>query len=195
MKNTYIFEQNYKLDKDFRYAYSPACFDRVAFKQENNSILNSTGKSLFGYEYISILERVKRRLGVVAQTECSFEKFGAPLIVFSDDIHVNEKGEWIYGKHFEVVAYEDGINIWHIIPCPENKDRPIKPTLLAAKKFHIKDNSLINIKLQILKDSIKAWVNDEFLEVKVDDLPKEEFWVGITACEGINRFYSFTVED
>ena len=129
------------------------------------------------------------------QTECSFEKFGAPLIVFSDDIQVNEKGEWIYGKHFEVVAYEEGINIWKIVPFPENVDRPIKPTLLASKKFAIADNSRITIKVQVVGGFIKTWVNGEFLEIEENDLPKDELWVGITACEGINRFYSFGIED
>ena len=35
----------------------------------------------------------------------------------------------------------------------------------------------------------------EYLEVKVADLPKDSFWVGITACEGINRFYDLKIED
>lgn len=195
MKKIYTFNKDGWNKEDFRYAYSPACFDRVEFKQEDDCVVNGTGKSLFGYEYVSILERIARKTGVRVQTECSFEKFGAPLIVFSDDIQVNERGEWIYGKHFEVVAYEEGINIWHIVPCYENKERPIKPTLLASKKFNIDANSRIVIKLEVLKDCIKTWVNGEFLEIAVEDLPQNELWVGVTACEGINRFYSLTVED
>ena len=129
------------------------------------------------------------------ETECLFEKFGAPIIVFTDDLRVDENGHSIYDKHFEVVAYEDGINIWHIVPCPEKVEYPVDPTLLASKKFSIDANSLIQMKVVIEKDCIKAWVNGEYLEVPVDDLPQDTFWVGITACEGINRFYNLIVEN
>ena len=182
-------------ENDFRYAYSPACFDRVSFRQEDNSIVNAKGKSLFGYEYISILDKDSHKTGVIAKTECSFEKFGAPLIVFSDDITGNEKGEWIYGKHFEVVAYEEGINIWKIVPDPSRVERPIRATLLASKKFAIDADSQITIETEITETHIKSTVNGEYLEVEVEDLPKRDFWIGITACEGINRFYSFSTED
>ena len=182
-------------ENDFRYAYSPACFDRVSFRQEDNSIVNAEGKSLFGYEYISILDKTPHKVGVVAEVECSFEKFGAPLIVLSDDIMVNEKGEWIYGKHFEVVAYEEGINVWKIVPDPSRVERPIKTALLASKSFTIADNSRIIIRMEIEDGCIKSTVNGESLDVEIEDLPKGDFWVGITACEGINRFYSLSIED
>jgi hypothetical protein len=175
-------------------AYSPACFDRANFRQEDNCLVNREGKSLFGYEYISLTEKVKRKMGVVATLQCSFEKFGAPLIVFSNDLPVNEKGERIYGEHYEIVAYEKGINIWKVIPWPERVERPTKSILLAKKEFAIEGNSMIEIKMEILEDKIKSWVNGEYLETEVEGLPTE-FWVGFTACEGINRFYTFEVED
>ena len=191
----YKFSRNEWNKNDFFYAYSPACLDRVEFKQEEDCIISGIGKSFLGYEYISIVNRQTQRSGVCLHTECSFERFGAPLIVFSDDIQTNERGERIYGKYFEIVAYEEGINIWKILPYPENQDCPIKPTLLATKKFAVAGNTRIDMKVQIDKDCIKTWVNEEFLEVEVEDLPTTEFWVGITACEGINRFYSFTIDN
>ena len=194
MKKSYNFAKGQWDNSELIPAYSPACFDRADFAQENNCLVNREGKSLFGYEYISLTESVKRKTGVVATLQCSFEKFGAPLIVFSNDLPVNEKGERIYGEHFEVVAYEEGINVWKVIPWPERVERPIKPFLLSDKKFPIKGNTMIEIKVEILADRLKMWVNGEYLETQVEGLP-EEFYIGFTACEGINRFYTFEIED
>lgn len=195
MNKKYIFKKSQWDPMELCYAYSPACFDRVVFRQEEDCIVNSQGKSLFGYEYISLIEPFQRKVGAQVTAQCSFEKFGAPLVVLTDDIRINEKGERIYGKHFEVVAYEEGINIWRVEPWPERIERPIKSTLLAEKKFVIQDNSLIEIKTEILSKKLRVWVNGEYLEVEIPDLPTESFWTGITACEGINRFYSLEIEE
>lgn len=194
MKKVYNFANGNWKEEELSPAYSPACFDRVKFRQEENCLVNGVGKSLFGYEYISLVEKIKRKSGVTVTLECSFEKFGAPLIVFSNDMPENDKGEKIYGEHYEVVAYEKGINVWKIIPWPERVERPIKPFLLDKKEFSIEGNAMIEIKVEILADCLKMWVNGEYLETKIEGLP-EEFYVGFTACEGINRFYSFTVEE
>ena len=195
MKKTYCFEAGKFNPDDFQYTYSPICKEFATFKQEDTCVVSKVGSALMGYAYISILEKTPRSGKVLAQTQCAFEKFGAPIIVFTDDLQADENGHYVYGKHFEVVAYEEGINIWHIVPCPEKVEYPVDPTLLATKKFAIDANSLIQMKVTIEGDCIKAWVNGEYLEAVVDDLPKDAFRVGITACEGINRFYSLTVEN
>ena len=195
MKMTYDFGKDKYDPCAFIYVYSPICKEFATFRQEETCIVNAEGKSTFGYEYISILEKKTHKGNVTIETECSFEKFGAPIIVFTDDLRPDGNGRLIYGKHFEIVAYEDGINIWHIVPCPEKVDYPVDPTLLATKKFSIAGNSPIQMKVAIADGRIKTWVNGEYLEVSVEDLPKDTFWVGITACEGINRFYNLKIED
>ena len=90
------------------------------------------------------------------ETRCSFDSFGAPLIVLSDDILTNDKGEWQFGIHYEVVLYEQGINVWEINYHPD-----------VMEGHHVL--------------------------VRAEKLPKE-FHVGITMCEGINRFYEISIE-
>lgn len=195
MTAEYCFAKGKYDPADFFYAYSPICKEFVTFTQEENSIANREGKATFGYQYISILEKMAHRGKVTAQTKCLFEKFGAPIIVLTDDLRYDEEDRPIYGKHFEVVAYEDGINIWHIVPNPEKVEFPVDPTLLATKKFTVEANRVIDMKVKMEDGYIRTWVNGEYLEVKVADLPKDSFWVGITACEGINRFYDLKIED
>lgn len=194
MKKSYNFAKGEWSRNDFFSIYSPACVDRAEFEQEDGCVVNREGKSLFGYEYISLMDKSKRKVGVIATLKCSFEKFGAPLIVFCNDMSINEKGEKIYGEHYEIVAYEKGINVWKIIPWPERVERPVKPFLLDKKEFPIAGNTMVEIKVEVLADRLKMWVNGEYLETQVEGLP-DEFYIGFTACEGINRFYTFEIED
>lgn len=194
MKKEYSFAKGEWQENEFFYAYSPACMDRVKFRQEKDAIVNGKGNSFCGYEMIPLLEKTKHRIGVVVETECSFENFGAPLLVITDDVSQNEKGESVYGRYFEIVAYEQGINVWSVIPAEKGENCPISATLLATKKFSIEANTRINIKVEVCENAVKAWVNGEYLETAIEALPST-FYVGVTACEGINRFYSFAVQD
>jgi hypothetical protein len=194
MKKEYIFGKGKWTASELIYARSPACMDGVKFRQEEDCIVNGKGKSFGGYEMIALLERDSRKVGARVETECSFDSFGAPLIVLTDDIKESETGEYLYGTYFEVVAYEDGINIWAAKSAPTGAECPIDATLVATKKFSIAGGARIKIRVETLAERIKAWVNGEYLETEVKGLP-ERFRVGITACEGINRFYSLTVED
>ena len=131
--------------------------------------------------------------GVTIKTKCSFDKFGAPLIVLTDDIQPDEQGKNRYGLHFEVVAYEKGCNVWHIVPFPERKERPIKPTKIAFSTFDIPEKSEIDLSVTVKNGKLEIEINGEKLIAESHDLPKE-FHIGITACEGINRFSSITIE-
>lgn len=194
MKKEYCFAKDKWTMSDFFYAYSPACMDRVQFRQEEDAIVNGKGKSFCGYEMITLLKSQKYSAGVVLETECSFESFGAPLIVITDNVSQNEKGERVYGSYLEIVAYEEGINVWAIEPAVQGAECPIAATKLQTKSFPVQGNTRVRIKVQICENKIKAWVNGEYLETATENLP-QSFYVGITACEGINRFYSFSVED
>lgn len=193
MKQFIFSKEKWNKDELF-YAYNPASVDRATFRQEDDFIVNGKGNSFCGYEMIPLLSKEKCSLGATLETECLFESFGAPLIVVTNDLSKDENGYFVYGKYYEVVAYEEGINIWSVKPAPKGADCPIDATLLATKKFEIKGNTRINIKMQVEKEHIKAWVNGEFLEADALGLPSE-FYAGITACEGINKFYSFSIKE
>ena len=58
--------------------------------------------------------------------------------------------------------------------------------------FSIEDGSEIEIKVSVEKGKIIAEVNGHVLETLDDSIP-ENFHIGITACEGENKFYNFAV--
>lgn len=174
---------------------SPNCRGaRAEFRQEKDAIVNAALSEAGQYEYISLLTKKKWPVGTVITTHCSFESFGAPLIVFSDDVGRTDDGYGLYGLHFEVVAFEEGCNVWRIDPAP-GEPRPIRTKKIGILRFPIEGNSVIEISVKLGIGKISVAVNGVPLEIEGEGLPMDGARVGITACEGINRFYDLTVED
>lgn len=189
--------RKYKLCKsisdDFMYVYSPACKAYKEFVVEDDCIHNSFNEEINDWDYISIVTKDKYTSGVTVKTKCAFEKFGAPLIVFTDDIFEGKDGRPTYGHHFEIVAYEDGINIWSIVPWWERTERPIKSERIGFIEFPVDANALVELEVKIEKGKIIATLCGKTVDVEYSSIP-EEFHVGITACEGVNKFTEFVID-
>ena len=179
--------------KEFEYAYSPICKEHLPFVQQNDSVANYKEETPEDFAYVSVLCKEKCAVGAKVSLQCSFGKFGAPLLVFSNDLATNEDGSKLYGLHFEVVAYENGCNIWHITPDPTNTVRPIKTKKIAFAEFTIEENEKIDIEVKFEKGKIVSKVNGHELVCENEDFP-EEFYVGFTGCEGPNEFYEMKIE-
>ena len=91
-----------------------------------------------------------------------------------------------------MVAYEEGMNVWHIDAYPERTERPVKTALIASARFKIEEGRKICISLKVCDNALIATVNGVEVKVEHPAVP-EEFYAGITACEGINRFYDFSI--
>ena len=97
-----------------------------------------------------------------------------------------------YGLHFEVVAWERGCNVWHIIPYPERTERPIMPTKILAQSFTIKPDELIDMRVRVEHGRIDIEINGNSFSVENPDIP-DSFYIGYTACEGINKLYDMEI--
>lgn len=191
MKEKIIFNKEFDLEDSFIYVSSPASKSKKKFLQKENYIENSYNEEIKDYDYISIITKEKYESGVKVRVKCSFDKFGAPLIVFTDDYKQLEDGSYRYGLHFEVVAYENGCNVWHIVPGKDEKN-PIDVTKVNAIEFPIEDKSMIDMEVTIEEKKLYIRINDETFVAEHEDIPNQ-MHVGITACEGINQFYEFEV--
>ncbi len=190
----YSFKANEWNVNDFDYVYSLSCNEFAKFEQEADCVKSNAGGGMFGYEYISILEKKLRKSGCTVSTRCTFETFGAPLLVFTNDVTVDKDGNYRYGEHYEVVAYEKGCNVWHIIPAPEGSEKKVIPTLIGQLQFTIENNEMTDITVKFEGKTMKINMNGKTLDLEIPNFP-DEFRAGITACEGINRFYDFVIED
>ena len=181
---------NKSWESDFIYATSPVTKAKKTFPDAEAGVITvGYNEEISDYDYISVITKEKYGCGTTATLNCSFDKKGAPLIVFTSPLGENK----VYGLHFEAVVYEGGLNVWHIVPCPERIERPIRPTKLLGEKFEITNNEITKLSVHFLKKALEITVNDKKFTVECEEFP-EEFHVGFTACEGICRFYDFTVE-
>lgn len=194
MKKEYVLTSPDVIADDFRYVYSPISKDYPIFAFADGAAVNAYHADRGDYDYVSIVTKERYGTGTTATAKCAFDHYGAPLIVLTDDIRTGGDGIDRYGLHFEVVVYENGINVWHIVPWPERTVRPIKPTLIAQRKFTLEDASLIDLSVSVGKKKLLICANGVELIAEHPDVP-ERFHIGITACENINRFYSFAVEN
>ena len=200
MKTVYTFNKENGIGNDFDYALSPLYHECPKFRQYDDFIGNydmgdtSEKASIFDYDYISLISKKKYKSGVKFSLKCSFEKFGAPLLVLGNEISERENGIKEYGLHFEIVAFERGCNVWHLIPFPEQTKRPMKALKTGFSEFKLEGGEMIDITCEVKGKFLHINVNgNEF--VCGDPCIPEEFHIGFTACEGRNNFYSLTIEE
>ena len=193
MNKTYKFTNG--IDKsEWFYSYSPNAKAHNEFIVDDGAIRNGYDESVGDYDYTSVLLKDKFSTGVTVVAECDFDNFGAPLIVLTDDITTNADRTIGYGEHIEIVTFEKGCNVWHLVPNPTKTDEPTDYTLLHFENRPIKNKERITLSVSVSSKELLVTVCDKTFSVKCDKIPNE-FYIGFTACEGINRFYSFSVQN
>ena len=183
------------LPENFVYAASAVVSYRAEFRQEEGGLVNARIEledkkaASQDFEYISVVEKERVKLPVELEVECSFDKFGAPLIVFSEEMNEKENGWKEYGEHYEAVLYEGGINMWHITPKKEGGQ---KVEAVVKAKHAYPAGTWLTMTVKLTRDGIEAQCGG-FTARGECSLP-EEMYVGFTACEGINHFRRFETE-
>jgi hypothetical protein len=126
---------------------------------------------------------------------CSFEKFGAPLITLANSLDEGKDGYLMYGDHYEVVVYEGGCNVWFVTKAPENSPRPFISTNCLRLNFPIENGAKIEFSVTVgtRPGTISVEVCGNSFVLPVPKL-NDEFFIGFTACEGINRLYSAVID-
>ncbi|MBE6381204.1 MAG: hypothetical protein E7047_09785 [Lentisphaerae bacterium] len=127
------------------------------------------------------------------KAEMSFDYRMAPSIVIAEKPGTNADGYPEFRTHYEIVLFDQGINVWRHW-FKDGKQVWRKVGYLNAK-------FLPNVKYE-LEVEIKFTGRGPVMEVSVgdkkfgfiDDLLPREYYAGIVACEGVNRFYEFEIE-
>jgi len=184
------------LPENFVYAASTVVTYRREFTRETDGLVNARieledKKAAYqDFEYISAVEKEPVSLPVKLEVECSFDKFGAPLIVFSETMNELENGWKAYGEHYEAVLFESGINIWHITPKKEGGQQ-VEAVCKARTPFPAGEWTKLTVTLT--KDGIEAQAGG--LTAKGEAKLPEKMYAGFTACEGINHFRYYSREE
>lgn len=183
------------LPENFVYAASTVVSYRREFGRDEAGLVNGRidledpQAKYRDFEYVSAVAEERAALPVIVETECSFDSFGAPLIVFSETMQQLENGWRVYGEHYEAVLYEGGINIWHITP---KADGGQQVEALCKAKLPFEAGKMTRLTVKLTKDGVEAQAGE--LIAKGECALPEKMYVGFTACEGINHFSSFAVK-
>jgi len=179
--------------EELLHTYSPMCRDYTQMRQEDDAIANSFNEKLQDYDYIGLALKEPVRGDATVRVRCSFESYGAPLIVLADGVRTDGEGRRLYTSLHEIAAYEKGCNVWRVVTVPDSPERPFCAVGITRETFDVAAGSTVEMTVQVRGKKIHVTVNDYSFDAELPALP-EEYYVGITACEGLNRFYELTVE-
>lgn len=138
--------------------------------------------------YASMLLTHKVGGKVDISSTMSFDYRMAPLIVIADDLGKSKDGSLEYRRHTEVVLYDEGLNVWQ----HHYTDGKPSFTKLAWAKLKFVPKHKYDLRISLRGKEMTITVDGHELGCTNVDLP-DSFYVGITGCEGINRFYDFAV--
>ena len=168
----------------FRFTETPRCI------QEESSIRNAVDATpREGFTNISLLTPEKYGVGVKLCASCSFEGTGCPEIILVEDVEQCDDNALRYGACFEVVLYQNGVNVWRHYAdehhhCSWHKRLGVE--------FPVDEHAIHQLSVEVGKDGLFFSVDDRKTFLRTEDLPKS-FHVGITLCEGVVRFYDLKI--
>jgi len=143
--------------------------------------------------YTSMVLNRKFNLNITISSTMEFADRMAPIIVIAPDLGKDKKGRNEYREHFEIAIFDQGVNVWH------HYFKDGKPSWKKAAyfRFKLKPNTKYTLKTKLTQQKTSKMLSvfvDGHEMGYIDDLLPNNFYVGITGCEGINRFYDFHVE-
>ena len=170
------------------------------FVQEDDHLVNPSDPAWSDEElyashvtevYASMVHRLKLSGMAEVSSTMSFDHLMAPLIVITRDLPKNEAGQYEFREHYEVVLYNEGVNVWH----HTYEGGRAKWHLAAFARAPFSPKTKYELKVVLSKvEGRPMRMTVECGNVRFgfedDDLP-ESVYAGVTGCEGRNRFYDF----
>ncbi len=147
--------------------------------------------------YASLLWKPELEGNFTVASRMDFDYRMAPLIVLADEIGASKTGFPEFRQHWEIVLWDEGINVWHHVFDEEGKQHW---TLVAYAKRPsdnlFKANTIYDLVVHVRRQAEGAILDiqcgDEHISLNAPQFP-QKVRAGITACEGLNRFYDFRV--
>lgn len=189
-ENLFFYAKSYRFDQD------------VKFSQKENYITNNINPDFpDGFEYINIFTKAKYSYTNKISTVMSFEEYGAPMITFCNSFDIDSLGNYRMNNYYEIVLYEDGINIWYLYL----EDNKCKWTKLGSFKFKVTNKDKHLLETTVFKDQLVISVDNVEYSLKISDVIHfepytkskyfpEKFHFGVGVCEQINRIYNIIIK-
>ena len=131
--------------------------------------------------------------GAVFMTEDMTSMFSSVedgKIVIAEDLSEDENGLLRYREYYEVVLYENGINVWRL---RTDKNDHVTWKKLMSVDFPVTPKEKHTLSVDVLADSLEITADGKKMSLFLfERFPS--YFVGIDACENVNRFYSFKAD-
>ena len=161
-----------------------------AFVEEEDHIVNRRSDDIAtGFENASLVFKEPFTGDTHISVDCAFDAWGAPLIVLADALETDEKGRYRYREYYEVVLYEEGINVWRLTTDQQNT---VSWKKLMSVDFPVTACDIHTLTVDIVGESLEIAACGHKMSVLLPDLASR-YYIGIDACENINRFYAMEV--
>ena len=121
-----------------------------------------------------------------ARATLSFDLRMAPSIVLAAPPEHNSQNGREYRHHFEIVFFDQGINLWH----HQYIDGQPSWILAAYWRLTLAPKTRYAPRVIRQKNALDITLEGREFGCFLPALP-DVLYAGVTACEGINRFYSF----
>ena len=141
-----------------------------------------------GEVYSSMIVDQPPLTDLLVRTRTSFDHRMAPLVVLTGPLGEDGHGNPEYREHIEVVIYDLGVNVWHhtwVDGEPAWYRAGWSDFPLAAGQPHL-------LEVEKAGDQLRVGLNDHQFGCHVSGFDTG-VRAGITACEGVNRFYEFEI--
>ncbi len=173
-----------------------------AIQQNKDHIANKVPAGMSANElltsketYCSLVCKKKFHGNITVSSKMSFDHRMAPLIVIAPELGKSADGKYPeFREHFEIVLYDQGINLWHH-QYKNGRQVWYKLAYLASKFYPGKVYDL-SVSLNHTAKGTQMVIRCDGKEFGCT-LPAgssaDGYFAGITGCEGINRFYDFKV--
>lgn len=172
------------------YANSYRFAEVPAFTQEADCLVNGKSTALStGYENVSLMIATPYAGENRIEIRTSFDAWGAPLIVIAEDLEQDKDGHYRYREYYEVVLYEEGVNVWRLTTDERNT---VTWRKAMSVDFPVSCGEVHTLTVDVLGDTLEITADGRRMSVLLSDL-FDKYYVGIDACENINRFYRLSV--
>jgi len=123
-----------------------------------------------------------------------FEYQMAPLIVIAPELGRSASGAPEYREHYEIVLYDQGINVWY--HYFKNGKPEWKLAAFLKAPFKPRTPYCLEVKIDYRPAGTSLTVTcDRRTFGFLDNTFPGSYYVGITGCEGVNSFYDFTIKN
>jgi hypothetical protein len=170
------------------------CSDHISNSVPKGISNEDLQEKYYEQTYTSMLLKKKLKGNFTLSSTMSFDYQMAPLLVVAPDYGTDSQESAEYRDHFEIVLFNEGLNIWHHY-YEDGKPYWRKAAFMDAD-FKACQKYTVTVDIEFADTGPMMTVSCDGRKFGyTDDTLPEEFFVGITGCEGINRFYDFQVTE